>query len=136
MSHPRHIPPGPPREVDEPAGIASYVEAIRCRAQARMEQDAERCRRWRERLPRLVRELVAAFGATRIVLFGSLARGEAGLGSDIDLLVEGIDAEQVFAAAAAADRILGDVHVDLVPSAFAHPEVNEIAEREGEILYG
>ncbi len=39
---------------------------------------------WRA-LPRLVEQL-AAMGALRVVLFGSLARGEAGLSSDLDLI--------------------------------------------------
>ena len=44
-------------------------------------------------------------GVTRVVLFGSLARGEAGPGSDVDLWVEGLadadwlDATQVVRAA-------------------------------------
>ncbi len=44
----------------------------------RMEMEAE--------LSRLV-EMLKAMGVQRIILFGSMARGEAGLGSDLDLLV-------------------------------------------------
>ncbi len=39
-----------------------------------------------EELSRLV-EMLKAMGVQRIILFGSMARGEAGLGSDLDLLV-------------------------------------------------
>lgn len=40
-----------------------------------------------EWLPAVVEEIVAAAAPERIVLFGSLARGEEGADSDIDLLV-------------------------------------------------
>lgn len=41
----------------------------------------------REWLPEVVAELAAAYDPVRVVLFGSLARGEEGPDSDIDLLV-------------------------------------------------
>jgi len=48
---------------------------------------ATRLLRRDERLAEIVRRLVAAYQPERIYLFGSAARGEAGPGSDYDLLV-------------------------------------------------
>jgi len=41
-----------------------------------------------EWLPTIVERVAAAYAPERIILFGSLARGDAGPDSDIDLLVE------------------------------------------------
>lgn len=80
--------------------------------------------------------LVSQFGAKRVVLFGSLARGDASPGSDVDLLVEGLSTDVFWDAAAAVDRVLIDVPVDLVPAHLARPEVLERAREEGEVIVG
>ncbi len=87
-------------------------------------------------MPLVVRRLVDEFGATRIVLFGSLARDEATPDSDVDLLVQGIAPARFFDAQAVADRILAPTRVDLVPVERARPLVRERAAAEGEPLYG
>lgn len=69
----------------------------------------------------LARTLAQRYGATRIVLVGSLARGEFGSGSDIDLAVEGVPAEHFFAAGAELERLAGEFKVDLVPLESANP---------------
>lgn len=116
--------------------LIAYVAGWRARDQ----QHAERAAIWRDEVRGHVDEaarlLVERFGATRVVLFGSLVRGTAGPGSDVDLLVEGLPAATFFDAAAAVDRVLGDVLVDLVPAEFARPEVLERARAEGEVLRG
>jgi predicted nucleotidyltransferase len=84
----------------------------------------------------LVEFLVREYGATRIVLLGSLVREEARPGSDIDLLVHGLSPSKVFEAGAAADRMMGDVSVDLVPAEIARAEIRARAEQEGEVLLG
>jgi predicted nucleotidyltransferase len=54
------------------------------------------------------------FGVTRVVLFGSLARGRFLPDSDIDLAVEGLAATALFAALAQASE-LSQAPVDLKP---------------------
>lgn len=106
----------------------------------RDEEAAARAIAWRTdvraRVVRAVELLVQRFGATRVVLFGSLARDSATPGSDVDLLVEGLSADTFWDAAAAVDRVLMDVPVDLVPAQFARPEVLERARQEGEVMVG
>ena len=72
---------------------------------------------WRDRRERerRARVLVDRYGARRVVLVGSLARGDFGLGSDIDLAAEGLPAESFFAAGAELEALAGGIGVDLVP---------------------
>jgi uncharacterized protein len=54
-------------------------------------------RRLDEWLPEIVERIVERFDPLRVILFGSLARGEAGRNSDVDLLVvmpDGIEDER------------------------------------------
>jgi predicted nucleotidyltransferase len=94
----------------------------------------ERARRARALLPSIVACLRDRFGATRIVLFGSLVRGDFGSQSDIDLLVSGIQPEQFFHACAAVDALSGEFFVDIAPAEKARPFAVEAARDEGEVL--
>jgi predicted nucleotidyltransferase len=80
--------------------------------------------------------LVRDFGATRILLFGSVARDEAHVGSDIDLLVDGIAPERWFEACGAATELVPTVDVDLVPWAHCRAHVKARALAEGLLLHG
>ena len=75
------------------------------------------------------------FGATRVLLFGSLARGMAGPGSDIDLLVDGLALERLIEATVRAERLLAEARVDLVPADQIRPEVMTRALAEGVLLH-
>jgi predicted nucleotidyltransferase len=70
----------------------------------------------RARLPAVKQLLTSRFGARRVVLFGSFARGDTTERSDVDLAVEGLDHLGYFPALAAATGSL-DSPVDL---AFRH----------------
>lgn len=82
-------------------------------------------RRRRSRLQRLVEArrsvlatALADLGASNIRLFGSVARGEDGPGSDIDLLVDVDPSTGLFALGqmrSAAEKLLG-TSVDIVPA--------------------
>ncbi len=79
----------------------------------------------------LIRALRAR-GARNIRLFGSVARGEDGPESDIDLLVDVSPSVGLFALGrmrADAERILGS-HVDIVPSNSLKPDVAKRALAE------
>jgi uncharacterized protein len=108
-----------------------YLEAWRHRwrqeAVAR-ERHAERARAVADGLALMLRE---RFDARRVILIGSLARGEFRVGSDIDLVVEGIAPGRLFRAGADAERAAGGFDVDLLPMESAPAAVLDGIAREG-----
>jgi predicted nucleotidyltransferase len=68
---------------------------------------------------------------TRVVVFGSLARGEAHEHSDVELLVDGLHPSDLIDATVVANRMMGDAFVDLVPRELARAEVLTRALEEG-----
>ncbi|MBI3183704.1 MAG: nucleotidyltransferase domain-containing protein [Myxococcales bacterium] len=78
--------------------------------------------------------LAERFGASRVVLVGSLARGEFRSGSDIDLAVEGLKDDLFFKADAELARRAGDFGVDLIPIESATERFREAIVREGVLL--
>jgi len=97
-------------------------------ATARREQCAH------DALPALVRLLVERFGATRVMLVGSLRRGTFHRGSDIDLLVEGLTLDAALAAWSEAAE-LAKLPVDLIRTETLSPKWREHFERWGQVLY-
>ncbi|MBM4201523.1 MAG: nucleotidyltransferase domain-containing protein [Gammaproteobacteria bacterium] len=91
-------------------------------AQARQRQEMERVA-WEE-VRRIAAVLRDQFGATRVIVFGSLVRGRFTERSDLDLAVEGLDAERFFAALAMANG-LTDRTVDLKPLESLSPHFRE-----------
>jgi predicted nucleotidyltransferase len=81
-------------------------------------------------------ELASQFGVTRVVVFGSLARGRAGPGSDVDLLVDGLPPDRYWEAAGVADRIMHPIAVDLAAIPAVRPEVLTRALAEGRCILG
>jgi predicted nucleotidyltransferase len=73
-------------------------------------------------LPAAARALRAAYGARRVVLFGSLAWGGFHWRSDVDLAVAGVPADLVGRAMAEASRIAGVTvelfDLDALPESF------------------
>lgn len=118
------------------ADLTSYVEGLRARQRSSADADAA----WQSRALALAEPiaalLAAEFGAERVLLFGSVGRGEAHVGSDIDLLVAGIPPARWFEACDAAARLAGKFPVDLVPWEACRPWVRERALAEGEVLHG
>jgi predicted nucleotidyltransferase len=117
--------------------MATYARAWR----HAWEEDARRRKalalRARALLPHLVELLVEEWGARRVFLIGSLARGEFGDASDIDLVAEGLALPSFYEACAAIERAAGgEFHVDLVPLESARPFVRDLVSRgEAEVLY-
>ena len=72
------------------------------------------------------------YGATRVILFGSLAHGEWFTPrSDIDIYSEGIPVDAFFEAEAAIQKIDKDFKVDLVDPQECSPELLKRIEQEG-----
>jgi predicted nucleotidyltransferase len=68
------------------------------------------------------------FGVASLALFGSVARDEAGPGSDVDLLVEFARPITLFDLVAVQqylERCLGVPHVDVVPRDSVYPAFRE-----------
>ncbi|MBL8724327.1 MAG: nucleotidyltransferase domain-containing protein [Planctomycetes bacterium] len=83
-------------------------------------------------VPGAVAELLQ-LGATRVILFGSVARDEASADSDLDLAVTGLPAEHLFTAMARAARAARRP-VDLVRLEEAPNSLRSRIEAEGEVL--
>lgn len=118
------------------ADLSSYAAGWRARDRARAQEEVAWRARIEARLPQVVRLLAEDFGATRVLLFGSLARGTAGPESDVDLLVDGLPLERLIEATARADRLLAEANADLVPGDRVRPEVLTRALAEGILLHG
>lgn len=80
---------------------------------------------------KIAEELVKRFGAKRVVLFGSLARGDFSSWSDIDLAVWGIPAAKFFKAVSFASGISDVWKVDLVDVQDCTSTLKEIILKEG-----
>lgn len=85
------------------------------------------------RLPEVKRILCGPYGARSVVLFGSLARGEPRLESDVDLAVEGLAPEVYFAAVGDVMAALG-CSIDLVRMEEAPASLAERIAAEGKPL--
>jgi uncharacterized protein len=79
-----------------------------------------------------IRAAAARHGATRVRLFGSVARGEAGPDSDVDLLVEFAPDRSLLDHAALIDELedLLGCEVDVVNERALRPELRERVLRE------
>ncbi len=76
-------------------------------------------------------ELTKQFGAKRVVLFGSLSRGDFSSGSDIDLAVWGIPAYDFFRAVAFACGISDVWKVDVVDAQDCSDTLRKVILEEG-----
>jgi predicted nucleotidyltransferase len=110
---------------------ASYVDAWRRRWAEQAEESRRSAAHAKEVAELLGRVLKERYGVRRVLLVGSLARGDFRLGSDIDLAVEGLADADLFSAGAELERRAELFEVDLVPLEGAHPAFRLAAEREG-----
>lgn len=115
--------------------VEGFRQAWIARSHAQAEAATRAAAVLRAKLPELVRILVEDFGATGVVLIGSLARNELTPRSDIDLVAAGVPPARLFKAGAALDRASG-IHVDLVPWESATADMRAAVAAEGEVLHG
>lgn len=111
-----------------------FRRAWHARWEAERSRDAARGARARAVSSDLAQLLRRDYRVRRVVLFGSLARGEFRRDSDIDLAVEGLSDGDFFAAGAALERIARDIDVDLVQLERAPPALAREIERDGIVL--
>lgn len=117
------------------AEFESYVQGWRERWRQQQRADAEAADRARQIADRLARRLHDEYGARRVVLVGSLARGQFGVGSDIDLAAEGMPDEVFFRAGADLEAAAGGLRVDLIPIDCANPLFQDDLARDGIVLF-
>lgn len=96
-------------------------EALRIQRQALASDIASRC-------ANMLRE---RYGATRVVLFGSLARGTFGLRSDIDIAVWGVSSVEYFDVLPELMAAGGEIEVNLVRHEAASASLRESIARDG-----
>jgi predicted nucleotidyltransferase len=84
---------------------------------------------------RVARELGTRYGARKVFLFGSLARGDQGPIFDIDLAVEGVPASRFFEAAAFATSQGRKWRIDLVDVDDCVGSLHDVIEKEGMVLW-
>ncbi len=120
-----------------PEALKKYrpLEAIR-RRRARLRGEISNRRKLASLVARKVAKLLRdEFGATEVILFGSLARrGSFTLYSDIDLAVRGIDPERFFAASAAIESVDLKFEIDLVELETCPPALLKSIEKDGKPL--
>jgi predicted nucleotidyltransferase len=114
--------------------VRSYVDGFIRREQIQHKACEEKRERALAAAERAAAHLADA-GATKVILFGSLAR-ESGFGqhSDIDLAIEGISWSEYWSVWAAVDS-LTDFDVDIVVLEDANPALKERIDNEGVLLY-
>jgi hypothetical protein len=114
--------------------LDSYVRGWHRRWEERQRADEASARQAMRIAEALARTLRQRYGARRVVLVGSLARGEFVAGSDIDLAAEGIPHESFFRAGADLDAAAGGLHVDLIPIESANAAFLADLHRDGIVL--
>jgi predicted nucleotidyltransferase len=107
----------------------AYVAAYRRRWAAEAEAATERAASLRRLASRLA-EVCWSYGATRVILFGSAARGATRSDGGLDIAVAGVSPERFFAL---YGRLLAEspVSVDLVDLDDCPEALRESVEREG-----
>ncbi|MGB9887222.1 MAG: nucleotidyltransferase family protein [Moorellales bacterium] len=116
----------------KPEELALY----RATARIRQAREQERLDRRRERAWEAARRAAALlkgqFGATRVVVFGSLLRPEAfTLWSDVDLAAWGLRPEDTFKAIGAVLDLDDEIEINLVDMGACRASLRAVIEREG-----
>jgi uncharacterized protein len=115
--------------------VMAQVKAAQADRPERLKRMKIRQQEGWEAARKVAQMLKADFGVEKAVLFGSLLNHELmHKGSDIDLAVWNLPANQFFQAWAAANDVLGPYDfppIDLVPIEKAYLEVREVIEKNG-----
>ena len=113
----------------------AYRSGARKRRAEQRERDAAAAETAREVAGRLAFHLAQTYPVSRVVLIGSLARGEFREGSDIDLVVEGLPVDVLFRAGADIEGMAAGLRVDLIPLESARPLLRTVVAEDGIELF-
>jgi predicted nucleotidyltransferase len=114
--------------------LEPYIEYWRCRREKLRCRDQRLTQEAFLALDKIKNTLVNQFGAQRIIVFGSLAKGRFREGSDIDVAVEGIPHGQFFQALTAVNRET-ESWVDLKPWEDLDTHFRQRILTTGKIIY-
>jgi predicted nucleotidyltransferase len=89
----------------------------------------------RQELDKVVQVLTQQYGATRVILFGSLVRGRFGPGSDIDITAEGLPGAELLRIMSAVNNAVAGLEINLSMWEDLYPHIREQVLREGELLF-
>ncbi|MBC7343339.1 MAG: nucleotidyltransferase domain-containing protein [Clostridia bacterium] len=108
----------------------------RAAARRRMRGERQELARRRERAWKLAREAAALlkkeFGASRVVVFGSLLRSDCFTRwSDVDIAAWGIRPEDTFKAIGAVLDLDSTIEINLVDMGACRPSLRAVIERKG-----
>jgi predicted nucleotidyltransferase len=106
----------------------------RSRRQQQQQRQQRLIDQTRQELPPIVEVLVTQFAAEQIILFGSLAKGNFAMESDIDLAVRGIASADYFAAVSAVNW-LTNRWIDLKRWEDLEPHFQQRVLDTGEVIY-
>lgn len=109
--------------------VHAFVDRERRKAAAVATRVAER----REALGEVASILVEEFGATEVILFGSMVEGDVHAASDVDLGVRGLSPHRYFDAVARVTQLLA-CDVDLVELETARPSLRAHIVETGQVL--
>jgi predicted nucleotidyltransferase len=112
--------------------LKTYIISAKKREQTRLAKLEERRQRGLMLAKEAARLLKTQFGATKVILFGSLLTNKFHENSDIDLAVSGLTENRYFQAVGCLLG-LGEFKFDLVEIAQARPEIRQ-AIAQGVIL--
>jgi len=89
----------------------------------------------RKKIRSAVRRIVAAAKPSKVILFGSYARGEADEGSDLDLMVIEPSVENVGQEMVRLHRAAGDIGIGIDVLVYSEEEVARRGQVPGTLLY-
>jgi predicted nucleotidyltransferase len=118
----------------EGRSLEEYVAYWKRRRAAQLAANRRLTERARADLSRIVTTLADRYPIRRLILFGSLARGNFAPESDIDLAVEGLPPGDYFTALAEVNR-LTSFWVDLKPLEELSPHFRKRVLATGECIY-
>ncbi len=115
-----------------PEEMAIYRATARRRWEREQRELVQRRERAWELARRAATLLKEQFGATRVVVFGSLVHEDCfTLWSDVDIAAWGIAPEDTFRAIGAVMDVGGDIEVNLVDMGACRPSLRAVIEQEG-----
>jgi uncharacterized protein len=118
-----------------PEKWAAYRETMHRRQETELKKLASRRKRAWEIVRLAARLLQESFGASRVLVFGSLTHGLwFSQSSDIDLAAWGIKNEDYFLAVAKLQDLSQEFSIDLVQMENCKPDLKEIVLQQGKEL--
>lgn len=115
--------------------LQPFIDAHLARRDEAKSQATARAHLARCHAETIATHLATQYGVKRVVLIGSLARGEFRLASDIDIVVEGLPVGDLFRAGSEAESLASGFCVDLIPLESANPLLRAAVRNEGVVLY-